>query len=113
MANKTSTPKARYKLGDQVWLEATHLCLPHQKSKLVPKRMGPFRINKVVSPVAYQLVLPAAWHIHDVFHTSLLSPYHEAQAHGPNFSRPPPDLINGEDEYEVEQIAAHRYYGKS
>src|SRR6266850_4213449 len=113
MANKTSIPETRYKLGDQVWLEATHLRLPHQKSKLVPKRMGPFRINKVVSPVAYQLALPAAWHIHDVFHASLLSPYHETQAHGPNFSRPPPDLIDGEEEYEVERIAAHRYHGKS
>src|SRR6266850_619159 len=113
MANKTSIPETRYKLGDQVWLEATHLRLPHQKNKLVPKRMGPFRINKVVSPVAYQLALPAAWHIHDVFHASLLSPYHETQAHGPNFSQPPPDLIDGEEEYEVEWIAVHRYHGKS
>src|SRR6266850_1475565 len=113
MANKTSTPEARYKFGDQVWLEATHLRLSHQKSKLVPKCMGPFRINKVISPVAYQLVLPVAWRIHDVFHTSLLSPYHETQAHSPNFSRPPPDLIDGEEEYKVEWIATHRYHRKS
>src|SRR6266850_5237078 len=74
---------------------------------------GTFPDHKVVSPVAYQLALPAAWCIHDVFHASLLSPYHETQAHGPNFSRPPPDLIDGEEEYEVERIAAHRYHGKS
>src|SRR6266850_8092526 len=113
MANKTPTPEAHYKINDQVWLEATHLRLPHQKSKLVPKHMGPFRINKVISPVAYQLALPIAWRIHDVFHASLLSPYHKTQAHGPNFSRPPPDLIDGEEEYKVEQIATHRYHGKS
>jgi len=75
--------------------------------------MGPFWINKVILPVAYQLTLPVAWHIHDVFHALLLSPYHETQTHGPNFSRPPPDLIDGEEEYEVERIAAHRYHGKS
>jgi hypothetical protein len=36
--------------------------------------------------VAYQLRLPVAWGIHDVFYTSLLSPYREMAAHGPNFS---------------------------
>ncbi len=29
-------------------------------------------------------------------------PYYETQTHGPNFTRPPPDLIDGEEEYEVE-----------
>jgi len=28
-----------------------------------------------------------------VFHVSLLSPYRETTAHGPNFSRPSPDLL--------------------
>jgi hypothetical protein len=58
--------------------------------------------------VAYQLRLPMSWGIHDVFHASLLSPYHETNAHGPNFSRPPPDLIDGQEEYEVECIISHR-----
>jgi hypothetical protein len=42
--------------------------------------------------VVYQLKLPVAWGIHDVFHMSLLSPYRETTTHGPNFSRPPPEL---------------------
>jgi hypothetical protein len=46
-----------------------------------------------------------------VFHTSLLMPYIETPSHGPNFIRPPPDLIDGEEEYEVEQICAHRRWG--
>ena len=63
--------------------------------------------------MAYQLQLPPTWIIHDVFHASLLSPYSKTPAHGPNFSRPPPDLIGGEEEYEVESIKAHRYFGQN
>jgi hypothetical protein len=73
--------------------------------------MGPFKVIKEVSPVAYQLQLPAAWWIHNVFHVSLLSPYFETDAHGPNYSYPPLDLIDGEAEYEVEHIISHCLQG--
>jgi hypothetical protein len=57
----------QYNIGEQVWLEATHLKMKHQKTKLAPKRYGPFKIVKEISPVAYQLELPAAWGIHPTF----------------------------------------------
>ena len=75
--------------------------------KFAPKREGPFTITKVLSPIIYQLRLPKTWKIHPVFHTSLLSPYRENEVHGKNFPVPPPDLINGEEEYEIEQIIRH------
>ena len=103
----------QFQLGDLVWLKATHLKLRYQKTKLAPKQYGPFPISKEISPVAYQLRLPASWGIHNVFHTSLLSPYQETTAHGPNFSRPPPDLINGEEEYKVERVVNHRCHGRA
>jgi hypothetical protein len=102
---------SQYEVGAQVWLEATHLKIHHQKTKLAPKQYGPFPIIKEISPVAYQLRLPAAWGIHNVFHASLLSLYRETTAHGPNFSQPPPELIDGEEEYQVERILGHRYHG--
>src|SRR5712671_1459960 len=111
-AKTSSTPKDIFKLNDQVWLESKHLALPHQSKKLAPKRVGPFRITKVISPVAFQLDLPSSWHIHDVFHASLLTPYHETTAYGPNFIKPPPDLIDGEEEYEVEAVLNHRVFGR-
>ena len=113
MAKARAPILLQYKLGDQVWLKATHLKLRHQKTKLAPKRYGPFRVIKEVSPVAYKIQLPMSWGIHDVFHASLLSPYRETAAHGPNFSRPPPDLIDGEEEYEVEHVVNHWRHGQA
>ena len=106
-------PPSQFAIGDQVWLEGSHLRLPHQSTKLAPKRYGPFTIMKQINPVTYQLTLPMTWQIHPVFHASLLSPYVETDAHGPNYSRPPPDLIGGEEFYEVEQIQDHRCHGCS
>ena len=57
-------------------------------------------------------MLPNTWQIHPVLHASLLSPYHETDAHGPNYSRPPPDLIRGEEFFEVEQIQDHWHHGR-
>src|SRR5579863_1737655 len=112
MANSLGTPETRWKVGQKVWLEAKNLPLPYGTIKLAPKRHGPFQITRVISPVAYQLQLPHQWNIHPVFHASLLTPYIETDSHGPNYSRPPPDLISGEAEYEVEQIRSHRRHGR-
>src|SRR6201991_4235402 len=110
--NRTAqeAPDPQYRLGDRVWLEARHLALPYQTPKLAPKRHGPFTIMQEVSPVAYRLKLPDTWTIHDVFHASLLTPYRETDAHGTNFTRPHPDLIDGDEEYEVEDVIGHRRY---
>ena len=77
------TPPDSYQVGDRVWLKAKHLALPYQMPKLAPKRHGPFKIVKKVSPVAYQLKLPTAWTIHDIFHASLLTPIVKPQSTGP------------------------------
>ena len=48
-----------------------------------------------------------------MFHTSLLSPYRKTPTHSLNFSQLPPDLINGEEEYKVEQIKVHWNFSRS
>ena len=105
-------PESQYHTGDWVWLKAKNLNLPYASAKLALKHHGPFRITKEISPVAYQLELPRAWTIHNVFHSSLLTPYKETQEHGLQFQCPPPELIDNEEEYEVEDIINHRYHGK-
>jgi hypothetical protein len=63
-------------------------------------------------PVIYQLVLPQQWKIHDMFHVDLLTPYIEMDFHSPNYMRPPPDLIDGEEEYKVKSILKSRRWGQ-
>jgi len=83
------------KENDKVWLEGTHLKLPYDTMKLMPRWYGPFRVAAKVSDIAYCLELPSGWKIHNVFHASLLTPYNETTKHGLNFLEPLPDLIDG------------------
>src|SRR5712672_894366 len=99
-------------IGQQVWLEGKNIKRPYDSPKLSPKRYGPFRVVAKISPVAYKLQIPATWQIHDVFHASLLTPYKETVEHGKNFLEPPPDVIEGEEEWEVEQVLGKRYFGR-
>ena len=114
MLNKTAnwTPPDQFKIGAKVWLEGSNLNLPYQTRKLAPKRHGPFIITKQISPVTYKLQLPPTWTIHDVFHTLLLTPYQMTEQKGTNYLRPPPELVDGEEEFEVENVLGHRYFGR-
>ena len=77
-----------------------------------PKREGPFPITEVLGPVTYRLRLPATWQIHDVFHAALLRPYKENEIYGENYTEPPPELVEGEEVYDVETILNHRRRGR-
>ncbi|KXN85390.1 Histone-lysine N-methyltransferase SUV39H1 [Leucoagaricus sp. SymC.cos] len=97
-----------YQVGDTVWLNNKHLKLNVPNRKLYQKRDGPFKITHKISPVNYRLQLPPQWKIHDVFHSSLLIPHKETPLYGPQFTRPPPELDQNEDTYEVEAILNHK-----
>ena len=112
MAEQTTQGFTPFKLKDKVWLDGQNLKMGYPSWKLQPKRKGPFEITEVMGHVTYHLKLLDQWRIHPIFHASLLSPYRETDAHGPNYLQPPPDLIEGEEEYKVEVIVAHRKWGK-
>jgi len=80
--------------------------------KLAPRRYGPFTVVAKISDVAYWLKLLDTWKIYNVFHASLLTPYKETDRHGPNFLEPPPDLIDGEEEWEIEKVLRRWTYWK-
>ena len=68
--------------------------------------MGPFRIEKLVGPVACKLDLGTRLRgVHNVFHILLLRPYRTG---GNGVSPPEPIVVEETAEFEVEQILAHR-----
>ena len=93
--------------GQKVWLEGRNLFLSYNE-KITTKREGPFKITEVLGPVNYRLKLPDKWKQNNTFHASLLTPYKENAVHGPNYTQPPADLIEGQQEWEVERIIRHR-----
>ena len=92
--------------GQKVWLDSQNLKTLYHK-KIRPKQEGPFEIDEVLGPVTYWLKLLETWKIHNVFHVVLLQPYTETEAHGNNYPKPPPDLLEGEEVYTIELILKH------
>ena len=90
--------------GDQVLLSSANINLSTPSHKLSPKFIGPFTIEKVISPVAYQLTLPTTMKIHPVFHISQLWPYLDPSPLHEVPPCPPPVEVEGNLEYEVETI---------
>lgn len=108
MAKRQVAGNVTFKKGDKVFLESTNLSLPYPNRKLAPKREGPFVIEQVMGPTTVKLRLPGSWRIHPVFHTSLISHYRTTPEHGPNYITPPPEAINGMEEWALEAIINHR-----
>ena len=48
--------------------------------------------------------------MHNIFHVDCLIPHHETDAYGEQYSQLPPELINGQEEYIVEEILNDRIH---
>jgi len=98
------------RVGQQVLLSTRNLALKDLGTKkFLPKFIGPFAITRIVNKVAYELKLPDHYKIHNVFHVSLLKEYKPDRNTTPP---PPPVLVDGDLEYEVEKVMAHRDKGR-
>ena len=98
-----------FEVGQQVWLSTRNLKFKNAPTrKFIRRWIGPMEVTRVINPVAYKLkLLPGMERMHDVFHCSLLRPFHG------DTTRPPPVItLEGEEEYEVERIVDHRRKGR-
>ncbi|XP_024113870.1 uncharacterized protein LOC112136413, partial [Oryzias melastigma] len=98
--------------GQWVWLSTRDLRLRLPCRKLSPRYVGPFQIERQVTPVSFRLRLPPDYRISPTFHVSLLK-----LAQGPDDCEPQADdpaapgaplLIDGEEAYRVKEVLHSR-----
>ena len=110
------TPKDGFNEGQKVWLDARNIKSGRPSKKLDVKRTGPFPILKQLLTLNYKLKLPPSWRLHPVFHISKLRPAIIDETLHPDpvddSLRPPPEIIDDEEEYDVEKILAHTGKGR-
>ena len=98
----------RFAMGDCVLLNTRNLPLwMVGTKKSAPLWVGPYKVLEVVNSNDYKLALPISLHLlHPVFNISVLKPYR-------GIVKPPPNpiQIDGDLEYEVAEILAHRCAG--
>ena len=106
--DRNHLPSPDYQEGDKVWLSTRFIKTTRPAKKLDNRYLGPFVIKDKISSHAFRLELPTTMRIHNVFHVSLLEPYHENTLPGRIQPPPPPVEVNGDVEYEVEAILDHK-----
>jgi hypothetical protein len=94
-----------YHSGSKVWLESVNLQTGRPLRKLSDKRVGPFEVVEKVGRAAYRLKVPNHWKVHLVFNEVLLTPYIPLEFPTQRVeNQPPPELVEGVEEHEIERI---------
>jgi hypothetical protein len=109
---ETTASKRRahtFKVGDFVWLDTDHLRRVRPSKKLDFKRIGPYQIIERINENAFRLSLPSGSRLHDVLNVSKLYPFKKPPS-GAAETEPDPELVDGFEEFEVEQILDQRFH---
>jgi len=96
-----------------VWLLPRNIKTTRPSKKLDYKKIGPFKILAKIGTSTYKLALPPSMAIHNTFYISLLEPYQDSRFPSEIKEPTPPIQIEGEDEYELDEIIDSRlHYNK-
>jgi len=101
-----------FKPEDQIYLNASDIKMTCPFPKLSYHRLGLFKIEHQVGLLAYRLKLPHRMRqLHPVFNVVKLSTTLEDPIPGRKPQAPPPPIvIDGEPEWEVEEILDSHWY---
>jgi len=110
--NRKRTPAPVYKPGDRVYLDTSDIKTIRPSPKLSHRRLEPFEIECQVGLLAYCLKLPHGMRqLHPVFNIVKLSAAPEDPILGRKPQAPPPPIVvDGEEEWEVEEILDSRWH---
>jgi hypothetical protein len=110
-ANARRDPTPDWPVGALVWLKTENIRMKRPSVKLDHRMLGPFKVIKKVSTHAYKVALPPSMNrLHNVFHVKLLERHHTEYFPRRRNSPPPPIEIDGEEQFEVDEILNSRVH---
>ena len=99
-----------FQVGDWVLLSSEDINLQLASRKLGDHQLGPFEVLEWIRPIDYHIDLPLSLdQIHNIFHVDKLSPWKGNEVNGVLPPPPEPVEIEGELEYEVDEILNSRW----
>jgi hypothetical protein len=109
-ANQVRTPTPNIQVGSKVWVHARNIRTTWPTRKLDCKHLGPFQVQRQVSPSASGLNLPASIRIHRVQPVLLLDVVAEDFLVGQRVASPPSVEVDGEEEYQMPSVEDSQIY---
>jgi len=110
--DRRRTPAPVFNPGDKVFLDASDIRTMRPSQKLLHRRLGPFVVEWRIGPIAYRLKLPYRMkQLHPVFNVVKLTLAPDDPITGRKMKdHPPLIVIDGEVEWEVEEILDSRWH---
>jgi hypothetical protein len=104
--NRCRIPAPKLKPGNLVWIDGSDIQMTCLSQKLGHHNLGPYPVEKHIGHGAYRVKLPPSlWRLHPVFPIMKLLPTADDPIPG-RWAKPPPPpiLVEGNEEFEVEKI---------